>query len=231
MPGIGGMSGMPGLRGPGAHAVLNILPEWLGVAWTLVFLAVAGSHLRHLLDTTGQRRPWHACHVLMAFGMAFMFAPAVLDPLSVPASFWRLVFACAGLLAATWAIGGVGRAATLIWLLTAVDLAVMLFMWSGSTTGSGASLSWLLVAYLVVEAMMWGFDAYRRIDRATPLVSWQSLAAGPGGGGAVLRGGAVTAEGAAAAEGSLLGELDISVSMIAMVLGMAYMLVALQLLA
>jgi len=211
---------MSGMATGGSHPALNILPEWLGVAWTLVFLLVAASHLRHMLDTTGQRRPWHACHVLMAFGMAFMYAPAILDPLTVPASFWRVIFACAGLLAVTWAIGGVGRAATLVWLLTAVDLAVMLFMWSGPATGT-AALSWLLAGYLLVEAAMWTFDIYRRLDGAAPVISWQAFT-GTGGATATITRVSV---------GSLLGELDISVSMSAMTVGMAYMLVALQLIA
>ena len=77
------MPGMPTGHGVATH-MLNLLPLWMGVAWTAAFLAVAASHLRHMAATTGQRRPWHSCHVLMAVGMAFMYAPAQIDPLAVP---------------------------------------------------------------------------------------------------------------------------------------------------
>jgi len=217
------MPGMHMAHGAGMHA-LNLLPLWMGIAWTVVFLAIAASHLRHMTQTTGQRRPWHSCHVLMAMGMAFMYAPAQIDPLAVPSAFWQLMFATAGIVAALWAITGVGRVSTLIWLLTSIDMAAMLYMWSGSRSAGTATVSWALAAYLLAEAAMWALDLYRRLDGATPVVSWQLLASEPG---ATLSTTSIRTETAASA--SLLGELDISASMIAMSIGMAYMLVAMQL--
>lgn len=219
------MPGMPSGRSVDVHA-LSVVPLWVGVAGTAVFLAIAASHVRHMAQTTGQRRPWHSCHVLVAVGMAFMYAPEQIDPLGVPSAFWKLVFAGAGVIAAVWAVGGVGRVSMLVWVLTAVDLAAMLYMWSGPRAAATAPLTWLLAAYLVAEAIMWALDLYRRLDGATPIVSWQLLATESGGTvpAASIRTGA-------AASGSLLGELDISASMVAMSLGMAYMLIAMQLMA
>jgi hypothetical protein len=87
-------------------------------------------------------------------------------------------------------------------------------------------VTWLFTAYLLAEAVMWALDLYRRLDGATPIVSWKLLATESG---ATLPAASIGVE--AAATGSLLGELDISASMVAVALGMAYMLVAMQLMA
>ena len=212
---------MPGMvmgHAGGAHGV-NLLPEWLGIVGIVIFLLIAISHLRHLAMTSGERTPWHACHVLMAIGMAFMYAPAAIHAPTVPAALWRVLFAAAGVVAAAWALGGTARAPNLIWLLTAVQLGAMVYMWSpGSFT---APLTWILVAYLAAEAGLWALDAYRRVDGSTPIIGLTMASVG-------YEGGAVALE---AAPASLLGDLNISVSMIGMTLGMAYMFVAMQLLA
>ena len=155
-----------GLGGAG-HA-MPLVSEWLGIAGAAVFVVIAASHLRHLTTATGQRRPWHACHVLIAVGMAFMYAPAAIDPFVIPAGFWRVVFALACVLAALWSMGGVQRAPTLMWLLTAVDLGAMVCMW---TTNLSASLCWALVVYLGVQASLWALDAYRRVDGGAPVIN------------------------------------------------------------
>ena len=175
------MFGMPMGHGAGTHGGPDLLPDWLGLIWALIFLPVAASHLRHMTHTTGQRRSWHACHVLMAVGMAFMYVPARIDPLTVSADFWQVVFAAAGLIAAIWAIYGVGRVSTLIWLLTSIDLGAC--STCGQAPDSGAAIPAAAIAT------------------------------------------------GAAASGSLIGELDISASMVAMTVGMAFMLVATQLMA
>ena len=203
----------------GSHGMINLLPEWLGIAGVAMFVLIALSHLRHLLMTSGERGPWHACHVLMAVGMAFMYAPAALHAPAVPMMFWRVVFAVAGVLAAVWALGGTRRAPNLIWLLTAVDLGAMVYMWSPESFV--APLTWILAGYLTAEAGLWAIDAYRRIDGGAPLVHLTMAPAAAG-----YETGAVAV---AAAPTSLLGDLNINVSMIGMTLGMAYMFIAMQL--
>lgn len=211
----GGMGGMSISHAAGAHGAVNLLPEWLGILGAILFVMVAVSHLRHLAMTGGQRAPWHACHVLMAVGMAFMYAPGALHAPDVPAVFWRSVFAAAGVLAALWALGDTRRAPNLIWLLTAVDLGVMVYMWSPGAFTS--PLTWALTAYLTGEAGLWAADAYRQLDGGSPIITLGMSATGETG---VVR--------VAAAPASLLGGLDISASMITMTLGMAYMLAAMQ---
>ena len=206
--------------GHGGSVQAAVAP-WLGIGGAAMFVVIAASHLRHLIKTTDERRSWHACHVLMAIGMAFMYAPASIDSLGVPGTFWRLVFATAGVLAVFWALGGTDRALSPIWLLTAVDLAAMFYMWSAHAF---VALSWLLVAYFVVEAAMWALDAYRQLDGGTPSLGWRMLPQESGSGALSP----APAAAATTASRSLIGELDIGVSMFAMALGMAYMLAAMQ---
>jgi hypothetical protein len=205
MSAAGGGSGTP------------LVPEWLGIAGAVIFVVIAASHLRHLTRAVGQQRPWHACHVLIAVGMAFMYAPAAIDPLGIPARFWQIVFAAACVLAALWAVSGAQRTPTLMWLLTAVDLGAMVAMWM---TNVSASLCWALVVYLGVQALLWAVDGYRRVDGGVPVINLAALSAAPEG---------VSLPLVAARAEPLLGDLDISVSMVLMSVGMAWMLAAMQL--
>ncbi len=206
---IGGMSMSAG------HGATNILPAWLAVIWTLVFIAVIVIHARHVLDSDGQRRIWHSGHVLMALGMAFMFAPASIDHFDVPSGFWQLAFANGALAILAWMLAQAlsGRAINVLWLVMAIDLGAMAYMFSPS--GFQAPLTWLLVAWFVAQSLLWITDRMRDVDHKALL----------GGGFSVMPDGAVAME---AAE-PLVCFRDLRVSMFAMTLGMAYMFAAMQL--
>jgi hypothetical protein len=209
---IGGMS-----MSVGAHGTTNILPDWLAVIWTLAFIAIIVIHTRHVLDSDdGQRRIWHSGHVLMAFGMAFQFAPASIDHFNIPAGFWQLVFANAAIAVLLWMLTQAvnGRAVNVLWLVMAIDLGAMAYMWSPS--GFQAPLTWLLVAYFAAQSLLWVTDRMRDVDHRALF----------GGNFSVAPGGTVTM---AAAE-PLVCFRDLRVSMSAMTLGMAYMFAAMQLL-
>jgi hypothetical protein len=208
---IGGMA-----MSAGGHGTTNILPEWLAVVWTLVFIAIVVIHIRHVRDSDdGQRRIWHSGHVLMAFGMTFMFAPASIDHFGIPSGFWQLAFANAAIAAVLWMLAQAlsGRAVNVLWLVLAFDLAAMAYMWSPS--GFQAPITWLLVAYFAAQSVLWASDRMRSIDERTIL-----------GGGV-----SVTPEGALAAGVAepLICFKDLRLSMAAMTIGMAYMFAAMQL--
>jgi hypothetical protein len=205
--------------GRAGSGVAALVPEWLGIVGAAIFVVIAASHLRHLVRAVGQRRPWHACHVLIAVGMAFMYAPSAIDPLGVPARFWQILFAVTCVLAALWSMSGAQRTPTLMWLLTAVDLGAMVCMW---TANLAPSLCWALFVYLSFQGFLWAMDAYRRVDGAAPVINFSALSAAPAGVSLSLAG--------ARAE-SLLGDLDISLSMVLMSVGMAWMFAAMQLVA
>ena len=207
---VGGMS-----MSAGGHGGTHILPNWLAVVWMLAFIAIVVIHLRHVLDSTGQRRVWHSGHVLMALGMVFMFAPASIDHFDIPSGFWQLVFANAAGAALAWMLAAAlsRRAINVLWLVMAIDLAAMAYMWS--PTGFQGPLTWLLVVYFVAQSLLWAGDRMRSVDHRTLL-----------GGYSVGPGGVVVA---ASAE-PLVCYRDLRVSMSAMTIGMAYMFAAMQLL-
>ena len=94
----------------------------------------------------------------------------------------------------------------------AIDMAAMAYMWSSGEFV--APLTWLLVAYFLVQSVLWSRDWIRTLDEQTsPGAVWSSA-------GGV----------AAAAAAPLICHRDLRISMCAMTVGMAYMLVAMQLL-
>lgn len=197
------------------HGTINILPAWLAVIWTLVFIAILVTHARHALESGGQRRFWHSGHVLMAAGMAFMFAPASIDHFDLPTGFWQLVFANGSLAVLAWVLsrGAARSAINVLWLVIALDLAAMVYMWSPGSLQ--APITWLLVAYFLAQGLLWGSDRMRSVDHLTV---W-------GSGASVTPGGAIVMT---AAE-PLVCFRDLRASMLTMTVGMAYMLAAMQL--
>ncbi len=198
----------------GAHGGVDILPSWLAIAWTLFFVGILVIHARHVLDSEGQRRAWHSGHVLMAFGMIFMFAPASIDHFDIPSGFWQLVFANATGIALAWILAQAlsRQVVNLLWVVIASDLAAMVYMWS--PTGFVAPVTWLLVAYFAAQTVLWATNLMRRTD---------DLAVGRRF--TVDSGGAL----AASAAQPLVCDRDLRISVGGMTLGMAYMFAAMQL--
>jgi len=205
---------MGGVTFPPSSAGTNILPNWLAVLWTLVFLAVLVIHTRHVIDSRGQRRVWHSGHVLMAAGMVFMFAPAALDHFNIPSGFWSLLFASVALGVLAWILANVveGRGVNMLWMITAVDMGAMAYMWSPA--GFVAPITWLLVAYFLAQTALWATDRFRALDERQLFGSLRV-----GGGGTLT----------ASAVEPLVCERDLRASLGVMTLGMAYMLAAMQL--
>lgn len=214
MGGGGGSGTSHGLISSG-HGAVSILPDWLALIWAIAFLGVFAVHFRHLVDTRGRRRLWHATHVLMAVSMVFMFLPAsILDP-GIPVSFWQTAFTGGAAVILVWLLTEAIDRHPIngLWVVVIIDLVAMVYMWS-----SGAyrpALTWLLVVYFAVQTFLWATDRMRDADRVA-LHGDYTVAAD----GAV----------AAAAAAPLICSRDIRVSMCTMSLGMAYMLAAMQLL-
>jgi hypothetical protein len=201
-----------------ASGAPGLVPVWVGLAWALVFTGVLVVHGRHLLAGAGPRRGWHGAHVLMAAAMIVMYLPGVLG---IPASAWR----------AGWGIGlgGLGlcgayallverRAPSALWLLVAGDGAAMLEM------GSPGLLSVALGGFLLGETVLWASDRARALDRPlAPGGLGLTGTAGPAGLGLVGGSGGL---GLGAGTVALGVTLELRVSMVAMSLGMAYMLLA-----
>lgn len=206
---------MGGMSMSAPHGATNILPNWLAVIWTLVFLVILVVHARHVMQTHGQRRYWHAGHVLMALGMVFMFAPGSLDHFNIPNGFWPLLFANAAGVVVAWILVRIlyGQPVNGLWGVLAFDLAAMAYMWSPS--GYVAPITWLLVAYFGIEAVLWATNEYRRLDERLTIM-----------GVGVNPDGTLTAQ----AVEPLACEHDLRLTMALMTAGMAYMFAAMQLL-
>jgi len=212
---ISGSHGSMVMSGPGAgHGTINILPQWLAIAWTLVFVASLVIHARHVLDSRGPRRFWHSGHVLMALGMIFMFAPASIDHFGIPSGFWQLLFANAAGVVLAWILAQAlsRQVVNVLWIVIGTDLAAMVYMWSPS--GFTAPITWLLVAYFAAQTVLW---ASNRMRQADDLAIGRRLSVGPSG--------AIAATAAA----PLVCDRDLRVSVGVMTLGMAYMFAAMQL--
>jgi hypothetical protein len=211
---MGEQSAPSATHGASIATTANILPTWLALLWALVMIGVFAVHSRHACESSGQRRIWHSGHVLMAFGMAFMYAPESVDPVHIAGRVWQVAFATAavlilaGILAALvsrWSVNA-------LWPLAAIDMAVMAYMWSTATRAT--ELTWLLAGCFGGTSALWLGDRMRAVDRRFIVGAY-----------------AITPEGAlgAAAAEPLICDRNLRVSMAAMALGMAYMLAAMAL--
>ena len=137
-------------------------PEWLAVSGRLCSSSIIVVHARHMRETHGQRRIWHAGHVLMAFGMVFMFAPASIDHFNIPAGSGSSLFAnAADRVVAVDARPGAQRPGGQRAVAGDGDrprgdgLHVVAERFSGPIT-------WLLVAYFALQALLWLTNRYAR---------------------------------------------------------------------
>lgn len=136
-----------------------LLPAWLRVVWIVGFCAVAVLHLRHSRVMAGPLRYWHAGHVLMGVGMAYMYLPHSAQPL--PDGAGRIVFAVAAAAAAVAAVRSWFRDGALnpLWILAVVEMAVMVYMFLPMGTRP-LLLSYGLAAYLVALGALWALGAW-----------------------------------------------------------------------
>jgi hypothetical protein len=208
------MSGGSSAAGSGPGHAIDLLPEWLAIVWTLVFLAVLVIHGRHVLRSEGQRRYWHSGHCLMALGMIFMFAPATINHFDIPSGFWQLVFANAAGIVLAWILAQAlsRQAVNALWIVIGTDLAAMVYMWSPGHFE--APVTWFLVAYFAAQSALW---ATNRMRRADDLAIGRRFSVGSSG--------AI----AATAAQPLVCDRDLRMSVGVMTLGMTYMFAAMQL--
>lgn len=141
------------------------LPAWLGVATVVALVLVLLSHARQFRATTPRRRAWHAAHVLIALGMIDMFLPTRTMPVGPGVA--EAVFALAALVVAWLALAEWtrGRGIGPLWVITVVDLALMVYVFALP----GAGLKWLTVpavGWFAVEATGWATGRLLRlVDR------------------------------------------------------------------
>jgi hypothetical protein len=138
-----------------------LLPGWLRTVWIIASCAVTVVHLRHVWVMNGQRRYWHLGHVLMAVGMVYMYLPHSAH--LIPKESGTVLYAAA-------AIGAVLAAALFrlrdgilnpLWIVVAVEMAVMVYMFLPMHTRS-PMLSYLLAVYLAGVGTAWALGKWDR---------------------------------------------------------------------
>jgi hypothetical protein len=190
------------------------LPPTLRVLAVVGYAAIVAVHLWHLRAGAARERAWHTTHVLMALGMIDMFA-ARSQP-AVATQIGKVVFAVAAAATIAYIAAVVLRGQRLGWLwpATAAALAAMAYMYAMPIPGF-TWLTWLLVGWLTLDALGWLTGV---LPRAADLGAAKAVPPGevdaePGGA-------------APAAHRSSTHHLSVRVSLAAMSLGMAYMLLA-----
>lgn len=138
-----------------------LLPDWLRIVWITASCAVAAVHLRHVWVMTGQRRYWHVGHVLMAMGMAYMYLPHSVHVVSTETG--TALYAAAAIAAVGAATMFRARHGVLnpLWIVVAIEMAVMVYMFLPMHTKS-PMLSYLLAVYLAAVGTAWALGKWDR---------------------------------------------------------------------
>lgn len=206
----------------GREGMVHLLPSWVRWIWLGIFAFILVPHATHPLRTRGVARLWHSLHLLMAVGMTYMFLPLESD--AVLRRAWELVF-----VGVTVFVGGcaVWKLFTrtridLPWVTLTVDLGIMAYMLAMMDGHGWAPLSYGAAFWCASEAVAWftGELSGRHEDQ------WLPKAIGLHGGdhraAQALR--SVAGAKSIAHEVSWLSRTTLGL----MSLGMAYMLVTMQ---
>ncbi|RMI28488.1 DUF5134 domain-containing protein [Nocardia stercoris] len=174
------MNEMPGT---GAQAMgMALLPWWVRALWVCVLMIAALVHGRHVRACIGFDRWWHGSHVVMAAGMAVMYAA---DPMHQNVLDHVLVVLFSmetlGLLIATLFVGSRSRTAGVRFSATTLEAAAMVYMAGLMLSRSAVSpvVTWL-VAGVLAAWTVWLLGAVRRRP-------WSRLFDVPGRHGADVR--------------------------------------------
>jgi hypothetical protein len=208
------------------------LPTWFRALATVVFVLVAAAHVRHARHGDREARVWHAGHVVMALGMIDMTLP--LDRLPVPAMVGEAIFASCTVCALGIGLAQLGRhRRCLPWVLSAVGHAGMLGMFAMPRAGFDL-LIWVLAGWFALEAVGWLTGVLPSLDAPAPVpLRVAGLRRDPTLRPARASGAVGVAERTVAAPTAVAvrnrRQPALRITLALMALGMAYMLVAMQL--
>jgi hypothetical protein len=148
-----------------------MMPTWVRLVWAGALAVALLMHLTHVYRMPGQHRWWVLGHVAMAAAMIPMYLPELLggadfSPLGLP------LFACAAFVAAAVGVAMRYRENVLnpLWVMLAIDLAIMAYMWLPATNRSH-TLDGVLVTYFLYQIVAWTFGIWDRVpvlERSAP---------------------------------------------------------------
>lgn len=150
---------------------MDMMPMWVRVFWVTVLTVALASHLRHAYHGAGQHRWWVLGHTAMAVAMIPMYMPELLGGSDMSQLGLR-VFALAALTIVAVSIAMRHRENVLnpLWVMLAVDLAIMAYMWLPTAKRSSV-IDNLLVAYLVCQVLAHIVGIWERVpalERSMP---------------------------------------------------------------
>lgn len=152
------------MRDGGVDAMsMPMLPVWLRVVCVVVLGAVVVVHIGHGWARPGQRRWWHAGHVVMAAGMALMYGlPAMGHAVWNRAGLALFSLATIALAAVTVVLRGREGVLNPLWLFSGLDMLAMTYMFVPSSFRPSL-LTVVFLAYLAGQVAAWGSGLWDRL--------------------------------------------------------------------
>lgn len=136
--------------------VLNLLPLWVTGLWLVALAAVLVFHCGHFVRMGGERRWFHASHILMLVSMLYMFASMEFKWKWFPSSWWVVIFWLSTAAVAGWMILRFvqRRPFSFLWIFALIMQAAMIYMWMPPSSWV-APLTWIVVVYYGLETVAW----------------------------------------------------------------------------
>lgn len=136
--------------------VLNLLPLWVTCLWLVALAAVLVFHCGHFVRMGGERRWFHASHILMLVSMLYMFASMEFKWKWFPSSWWVVIFWLSTAAVAGWMILRFvqRRPFSFLWIFALIMQAAMIYMWMPAPDWV-APLTWTVVVYYGLETVAW----------------------------------------------------------------------------
>jgi len=188
----------------------DLLSETPSLVWIAALAAVLLFHCSHLFRMCGEPRWYHSAHVVMLLGMLYMFAGVAFGLHLLPSNAWTLVYVATSTAILGWILIRLarGRSFKKLWAVALVQQVAMIYMWAPMRV-------WLplltcgFVLYFIAEVVAWLANAYSKLE---PLAAAEAHARHSGG---------------SLEPRSVFGDVCMTI----MAASMAYMFVAMQLMA
>ncbi|HTO79794.1 MAG TPA: DUF5134 domain-containing protein [Methylocystis sp.] len=188
----------------------ELLSETPSLLWLTALAVVLLFHCSHLLGMRGEPRWYHSAHAVMLLGMLYMFAGTAFRLHLVPPRTWTLVYLAASAVILSWMLIKLARKRPLkkLWVAAFIQQVAMIYMWAPMGVWLPL-LTYGFVLYFSVELIAWLTNACSKLE---PLAAWEAHSRHAGG---------------SLEPRSIFGDVCMSI----MAASMAYMFVAMQLMA
>jgi hypothetical protein len=132
----------------------DLLPPWVTWLWLIALAAVLVLHCSHLVRMGGQRRWYHASHILMLVSMLYMYASMEFRWTWLSHSLQAVIFSMTTAAIIVWMVYRFVQRQpfSFLWVLALIMQAAMIYMWLPNWA---PALTWTLVVYFGLETVAW----------------------------------------------------------------------------